>query len=302
LAISIAVLADSGWLSPTIPSITIDMLSVDPPTGSNNSVMDNESYTLKKVPFTFSTMSTSSYPEYNAEIYKSQVSYTGTATAKDGSSISNVFINMSGLIIHAGKPETRVMGAGLLSGSATRTDKYGTAGKVNFSGAYSQKILMLGWVKNPFGGISPTRLLALPMQVTVSGVYDASSGTQLPMVLTAHVSAMSLTFPKPAPLSGTWDFNYTVENDTGTGDSWSMGDGTFNLPNLGTNITGQVTDINSNNDNISGTIEGKNVTMSFTDVDGNITTLTGPITPDYQINGTFTSTNGDSGTWTAWKQ
>ncbi|MGC2423013.1 MAG: hypothetical protein WA666_01505, partial [Nitrospirota bacterium] len=62
----------------------------------------------------------------------------------------------------------------------------------------------------------------------------------------------------------------------------------------------------SNNvNNVSGTLVNNNINASFTDGSGNTTTLTGSVTtgtygtPGAIMGGNFSSSNGDSGTWSA---
>jgi hypothetical protein len=313
LAIPAISLADGGATgSGTVPSITVKATSIKDVTLSNGqtSVMKTESFVLKNGSLAFAVMSTASFNKNNggSQAFKCQIFVPGPAANANGAKLSNLFINMSGFVLNAKQTKSAVVGQGALNGFVTHTDSAangGQTGTVNFTGAYTMRVALAGWVTSN-GNTNPTKG-SMAVTMTLSGIFDPSSGAPQPTLITLTMPATAFKIPGTGIVGGTastWTMNVNMTSGPESPQSITV---TLNLTQYGNNFIGTMTDPSQNVNNVSGTINGSNFTMMFSDTNQNnvpeTVTITGIIAGTIgsgaTMSGTFSSTTGDSGDWNA---
>jgi hypothetical protein len=303
LAVPAISLADGpNYGSGTVSHITVQTKSVNPVVLSNHSttVMKTEKYVLKtgSLSFTVNNSGSEDANTFNGEIY-----FPDSATARDGSSVSKLFINMSGFLLNAKKTRAAPMGQGAIRGFVTYSPADGgQTGTLSFSGAYAMKVALAG--KDSNGDYAHGTVISV---MTLTGILDSSGALQDKIVtITMPATAFTLSQTAPSPPSGltsTWTMNFDMTSGPDSPQSFQS---TLNPVLFDSYIfRGTLTEPGDNLSHISGALVNSNFSLGFTDVFGNTMSLTGTLTSGtYGItgatmSGTFSSTDGDSGTWTA---
>jgi hypothetical protein len=303
LAIPAISMAETVVGAGAAPSITVKantVHSVSTATGTTTA-MRTETYTLTKGGFSFTVNDVNPDDQTQGQTFKGQLAFNGPAasTSDPTKTLSNLFINMSGLVLSADKTKSAVIGQGAISGSVVHTDPSDGPELAGFTGAYSMKVSLSGFVTttDPYGNTStnPTKGTAV-VTVTISGI-------------TAPGVVLTVTMP-PIPFN---ILGGTVTGGATTG--WALShDGTtsvLTLSQIGPLVAGTIVDTHDDGtveiQPISGTIDGSNVTMYVTDTSStptNTTTVTGTISGTFgtlgtTMSGTYVSSDQSTGDWSA---
>ncbi|MGC2423696.1 MAG: hypothetical protein WA666_05010, partial [Nitrospirota bacterium] len=280
----------------TVPSITVQAKSTtqfryaNGAYSNNTSVMKVETYTLRSGSMNFAvndnntnnvtsaSVTTNNNNNKGAQSFTGQIYFAGPATIASGAKLSNMFINMSGIIINATRTQAAPIGQGFVRGFVTHTDSVangGQTGTVNFTGAYTMSVALAGFTRA--NGNNPTHGSA-SITMVLSGIFDpsGSQGVVVTVAMPATAFTLSTTPTQPAETNSTWALS--ADMTSGPDSPQSI---TANLSlNLydGYLITGTLTDPSNNVNNVSGTLVNNNINASFTDGSGNTTTLTGSVT------------------------
>gem|GEM_PF-6824081 len=293
--------------------------------GTNNSVMETENFTLKQGMLAFTVSSNNSND--NSMTFNGKIQFTGSASATPAiagnpSALSNVFLNMSGLMLGTQPTATTsaAVSCGTISGTANHSEPAVsftgmTTSTVNLSGVYNMKVAVSGKTVDdnftPTAGTATINILLSNVSVPTGNLvpvpnFDNSSTIMTyqaqpqPVVLTVTLPAIPFTFvtgTPPAGLTGTWNLN-TISNDL-----TDVGTGTINLTQTGTVLTGNISDKGGLTP-ITGTVTATGtVALQFTGADGSSSTISGTVNKDGTMSGTYTSLHSDgttqSGKWGA---
>ncbi len=190
-------LANGGSGKGVIHSMTIRAYSVKgvPFKNGTTATLKAQNFIFKNVTVTFSVTTSATFnSNNNSNYFKGTIKSSGPVTGKmDGSSLSNLFINMSGFGTTNDAPKGVAVGQGTITGSMTHTDsvaKGGAVTPVTFSGAYSMQVLLGGFSKTTG---NPTKGVILPMDMVISGL-SAGGAPVGDVVIGLKPSAGNFTF------------------------------------------------------------------------------------------------------------
>ncbi len=147
--------------------MTIQGNSINYSGTNQSSVMTTQSFAFKQGALFFNVSSVDNSGGGDAgkgQRFKSQVSFAGSAssTASGKTAImSNVFMNMSGLVISADNKPSAALGCGTVNGTlnildgGTDNGNPGPVQNISFTGAYKMSVALGGFVSDGQGGTNP---------------------------------------------------------------------------------------------------------------------------------------------------
>jgi hypothetical protein len=314
LAIPSISMADGGIGVGVISSMTIKATALHDASAFSDSttIRTTQSFVLKQGVLSFTVSQVSPADKTAGQAFNGEIDFTGGSASSTvlgkTTSISNVTMNLNGLMLDATQAKSAATSNGTVDGTINITDDSGTTTK-SFTGSYSLNASLAGWVTDD-SGTHPTSGTFAPMVIVISGVTSADDS--VPPVITSEPVIVNVTVPtvpfkvvsatgngNPAHnITGTWTATYT---NTNTGESDVV---TLSLTQTGNVVTGNISDPDHGSIPLSGLISGNGITMQFTDsVKGEAVTSKGTLSnADGSMSGTYTSTKGGKGTWSATKQ
>ena len=188
LAIPAISMADNVTGAGVVPTLTIQANSIHYVQSGNNqsSVMTTQNFAFTRGALFFNVSSVDNSGGGDAgkgQRFKAQVSFAGSASSTalgKTTTMSNMFMNMSGLVISADNKPSAAIGSGAVNGTFTAMDN-GTDSNGNpdapqnlsFTGSYKMNVALAGFVSDGQGGTNPTSGTAT-ITIIIAGVNVSS--------------------------------------------------------------------------------------------------------------------------------
>jgi hypothetical protein len=308
-----------------VPSMKLQVSSVH----GNPSVMTLQNFAYTKGALFFNVSSVNSEgDDGKIQHFHATVTFAGGAASSftvngqtKTNTISNISMDLGGLVISADNKPSAATGSGSVNGTLNITD--GTTDdsdnlivqNMSFKGSYKMNVALGGFDANHDPTTGTATFAIIISQVGPMGLAPTPNFNNSTTILTDQISpqpgVVNIAFgvtpfrvgsaggdippsAGTASVGGTW-YGVHMSNDLSDG-----GLMTISLVQNGNSLTGWLNGGDSGTSPLTGSVTGKTVALQFTDGGGYVSTITGALnTKDGTLAGTYKSTSGESGKWGA---